>query len=250
MARLKVIGVGFGRTGTLSLKLALERLGFGPCYHMVEVLDRPGRSADWAAVARGERVDWDRVFEGYQSTVDWPGAAVWRELVDRYPDAKVILTVRDPNRWYDSAASTIFRMMMPRSPIATLIASIASPRGRAFRDFTAMTRGLILQRTFGGRVDDRERAIAVFEQHTRDVEEHVQAGRLLVMDVASGWQPLCSFLDVPVPDEPFPRVNDRAEFMGRIHDRMMRALAVRGAVAAAVLAVAVTGAVAVRRRGR
>ena len=107
---MKVIGVGVGRTGTLSLKAALERLGFGPCFHMRNVLDHRERLPLWEAAAAGSTVDWEAVFAGYESSVDWPGAAFWRELTAHYPDAKVILTVRDPERWYDSVRDTIYQL--------------------------------------------------------------------------------------------------------------------------------------------
>ena len=107
---MHVIGVGVGRTGTLSLKAALDRLGFGPCFHMRNVLDYPERLPLWEAAAAGSAVDWDEVFAGYESSVDWPGAAFWRELTAYYSDAKVILTVRDPERWYDSVRETIYQL--------------------------------------------------------------------------------------------------------------------------------------------
>src|SRR6266851_9175875 len=106
---LKVIGAGFGRTGTLSIKHALEELGFGPCYHMTELFDKPGVDAQWDAIVRGEPVDWNTVFKGYQATVDWPACTFYEELMQAYPDAKVLLTVRDPEKWYASASGTIFQ---------------------------------------------------------------------------------------------------------------------------------------------
>jgi len=236
---LEVIGAGFGRTGTLSLKLALERLGFGPCYHMLEIVEQPWRARDWAAAARGEPIDWDRVFAGYRATVDWPGAAFWRDLVDRYPDAKVILTVRDPARWYESAQRTIFRAMISRGgPASRLIRSLAMSRGAPSREFVEANQRLIGEGTFGGRVADRDHAMAVFETHNREVKDRVPAGRLLVMEIGSGWEPLCAFLGVPVPDEPFPHVNDGDEFQRRIRRRIVRGLALRGAVVGTLLAAA------------
>ena len=111
---LEVIGPGFGRTGTNSLKIALEQLGFGPCHHMFEVRDNPERLADWEKAARGEKVDWDHVFRGYRSQVDWPGARYWRELVRHYPTAKVVLSVRDPDEWFDSVQATIVPFLAAR----------------------------------------------------------------------------------------------------------------------------------------
>lgn len=242
-----MIGAGLGRTGTLSLKLALERLGFGPCYHMVEIVEQPGRARAWAAAARGEPTDWDRVFAGYRSTVDWPGAAFWRDLVDRYPEAKVILTVRDPARWYASAERTIFRAMVSRGgPRERLVRSLVVSRAGPSREFVEANRRLIFEGTFGGRVADRDHAMAVFEAHNREVQDHVPAGRLLVMEIGSGWEPLCAFLGVPVPDEPFPHVNDSHEFQRRTRRRIVRALAVQGAVAGALLAAALVAGATIR----
>jgi Sulfotransferase domain len=95
---LRVIGAGFGRTGTHSLKLALEQLGFAPCHHMYEVRAHPEQLAFWQAAARGELPDWDEVFAGFAAQVDWPGARFWRELAEHFPHAKVILSVRRPTR--------------------------------------------------------------------------------------------------------------------------------------------------------
>lgn len=227
---MKVIGAGFGRTGTLSLKAALERLGFGPCYHMVDVMEEPYRVRHWLGVARGDGPGWDEVFAGYRSTVDWPAATYWRALAERYPDAKVLLTVRDPDRWYDSARETIFeRELASWRPSRTerAIEWLVERRSPDFALFTQMAREVIAEPLFDGRLD-RAHAIEVFERHNAEVRAAIPAERLLVFDVREGWAPLCAFLDVPVPDEPFPRVNDRAEFRRRRPRRLLR-LAMRGA---------------------
>lgn len=198
---ISVIGAGLGRTGTMSLKLALERLGFGPCYHMIEVLhDQARRSPRWEAAADGKPVDWDEIFEGYRSTVDWPGATFWREIVAAYPGAKVILTERDPEDWFRSIQQTIFSRLMPHDP--------EDPWARMT---TKVVRGM-----FDGVVDDHDHAIAVFERHNRAVREAIPVEQLLVYEVAQGWEPLCAFLDVPVPDEPMPKTNSTAEFKERL----------------------------------
>ena len=118
---LKIIGAGFGRTGTLSLKVALEELGFSPCYHMIEVFERPADIAVWEAAALGKPIDWKALFAGYQATVDWPACIFYKELMQVYPDAKVLLTVRNPENWYESANSTIFQMRSRPSPISEQI---------------------------------------------------------------------------------------------------------------------------------
>ena len=210
---LKVIGAGLGRTGTLSLKVALERLGFDKTYHMSEVIAHPDHVPVWEAAGRGEPVDWEALFRGYQATVDWPGCNFYREFLARYPDAKVILTVRDPDRWYDSARQTIYavRTAFPRWGIP--------PR---MRRVLAMTERLIWDGVFGGRFEDKTHAIEVFQRHNEEVKQTVPPDRLLVYEVKRGWGPLCSFLGVPVPEgEPFPHVNDAEEFRSRIR-RMSR----------------------------
>jgi Sulfotransferase domain len=205
---LEVIGAGFGRTGTLSLKLALERLGFGPCYHMIELIDDPGRLGLWEAALAGN-ADWEQIFRGYRATVDWPGVAFWRQLVARYPAAKVILTVRDRDSWYESARDSIYRVSSSPWP--------ADARGDPRRDFVIR---LVWEKQFGGRFEDAEHAMAVFDEHYDAVRREVPADRLLEFHVRDGWQPLCDFLGVPVPDEPFPRTNDRQEFAARVSERL------------------------------
>ncbi len=237
---LQVIGVGFGRTGTFSLKAALERLAFGPCEHMLNCFDHPERFTLWAAAAerkaKGGPIDWTPLFAGYQATVDWPGAYFWRELVNAHPGAKVILTVRDRDRWYDSTAATIHRVpKLAGSGLAgrglLAVAGAINPAARtAFR----LTEAIIWEGTFGGRFAERDHAIGVFAAHVAAVERSVAPERLLVFDVTQGWAPLCAFLGVPVPNEPFPHLNDGAEFERRIRQRL--APAVAAVVAGAALA--------------
>lgn len=202
---LAVIGAGFGRTGTLSLKLALEQLGLGPCYHMKEVIAHPEHDGVWLDAIRGQAVDWDALFQGYRSACDWPQCHFWSELMAHYPDAKVVLTVRDPEAWYASISNTIF----PR------IATDPDPGDAAAVLHRQMTRSLIQERIFGGRWRDREHVLSVYHAHQERVRRAVPASRLLEFDVASGWAPLCAFLDVPAPATAFPRVNSTREFKDR-----------------------------------
>jgi len=198
---LELIGAGLGRTGTLSLKAALERLGYGPCYHMIEILTAPERGRHWSAKASTGSADWDAIFRGYRATVDWPAAAFWRELVEVYPDAKVLLTLRDADSWHDSVMRTIY-------PVMTRALPDAAPE--ALRDFHEMVHALILERTFGGRLAERAHATRVFQEHNQAVIEAIPASRLLVYQPGDGWEPLCRFLDVGVPEENFPHLNDSA----------------------------------------
>lgn len=194
---LSLVGAGFGRTGTLSLKNALETLGLAPCYHMLEVGSNEGHCDLWTAVVDGARDRWDDLFADFQAAVDWPACAYWRELADHCPDAKVLLSVRDPGRWYESVHDTIYQFMIRELP---------EPNPQQ-----AMARKLILEQTFGGRFEDREHAIGVFERHNQSVIDAIPAERLLVFEAKHGWEPLCRFLDRPVPSEPFPHVNTRDE---------------------------------------
>ncbi|MCE2392517.1 MAG: sulfotransferase family protein [Proteobacteria bacterium] len=195
---LRLVGAGFGRTGTLSLKLALETLGVGPCYHMLEVRRNPDHVSLWSRAADGEPVDWDALFAGYAAAVDWPACRFWRELAERYPESRVLLSLRDPEDWYDSVRQTIYRVMKGE------VSGIAS-------DHLDMVRKLVLEQTFGGRFEDRAHAIDVFRRHNQEVQEAVAPGRLLVFEASQGWEPLCAFLGRPVPDEPYPRVNTREQ---------------------------------------
>lgn len=214
---LKVIGAGFGRTGTASLKAALEELGFDKCYHMQEVFPQPQHVPVWQAASEGKPVDWDKLFDGYQATVDWPGCTFYKELMAHYPDAKVLLNVRDPEAWYRSTTNTIYRMSQRGFP-ASLV-PLFIPR---LRRFIRMVTTLIWQKTFDNRFGDKAYALEVFEKHNAEVKRTVPAEKLLVYEVKEGWEPLCAFLGVPVPDKPFPRLNDSAAFNQQTGPRFLR----------------------------
>ncbi|AEV83845.1 hypothetical protein ACWT_2596 [Actinoplanes sp. SE50] len=200
---MDVIGAGFGRTGTLSLKVALERIGLGPCAHMLPLIGDEERCRLFTRAAAGEPGALDRALDGYRSTVDWPGVYFWRELVDRHPRARVVLTVRDPDDWYASAERTIWAAS--RRP--------AAPGLTAMREMVDATNWV---GTFDGRFGDRAYAIEVFNRHNAAVRETVPAERLLEYRIGDGWEPLCAFLGRPVPDEDFPRLNDTAAFQERL----------------------------------
>jgi hypothetical protein len=243
---LKVISLGLGRTGTASLKAALDELGYAPCYHMPDVMNSARRIGQWTAAAEGRAVDWDEIFAGYRATVYWPAAAFWREILDHYPDAKVILTVRDPERWYESARSTIFRTAViaatPPGRLLLYLSTLSNPKLRRMR---RMVRAAVWYRLFDGRFADRRYAIAVFERHIHEVRAYLPAERLLVYRVADGWAPLCAFLGVPVPAEPFPNVNDTVTF------QRSQALQIAGGLAVPLAVVgASAGMIVVARRLR
>jgi hypothetical protein len=200
---LEIIGPGFGRTGTNSLKIALEHLGFGPCHHMFEVRDNPELLPDWEAAARGETVDWDEVFRGYRSQVDWPGARYWRELAHHFPEAKVILSVRDPDAWFDSVQATI-------APFISARGTHPSPHANAIAE---MAHQAIVAQVFDHRMSERDHGTRVFREHTAEVQSAIPAHRLLTFDPRDGWQSLCEFLEVELPEIPFPTTNSSKEFV-------------------------------------
>lgn len=199
---LRVIGAGFGRTGTLSLKGALEQLGFDKCYHMMEVNQQTGHHQLWSDAHDGKPVDWDHLFDGYQATVDWPSCNLWREQAAYYPDAKIILSLRDPDKWYDSVMNTIY-------PSSAAARDSDVPEAQYFGKWVF---NIIWDRVFDGRLDDRAHVINVFNQHNQAVISEVPPERLLVFEAADGWQPLCEFLEVPVPAIDYPRVNSTDDF--------------------------------------
>jgi hypothetical protein len=221
---LEVIGAGFGRTGTMSLKVALETLGFGPCYHMTEVFSNPDHILVWEAAVRGEFVDWESLFHDYRATVDWPSATFYEELMERCPDAKVILTVRDPDRWYESARNTIYNIQNVASSPVFSLAALFVPRMRHLRRAALMAADLVWNRTFDGRFEDREHATEVVERWNEGVKRRVPAEKILVYEVKEGWGPLCEFLGVEEPaGEPFPHLNEGEAFRRTIRRLMMAA---------------------------
>jgi hypothetical protein len=244
---VKVIGAGFGRTGTWSLKAALEELGFGPCYHMTEVLAHPGHADLWVRAWRKEPVDWEGALGGYEATLDWPACAFYEELMERYPGAKVLLSVRDPESWYESIRTTVYELskLLDSSDMARLIFGLSSLL--VFGGFAGgrsnLVNDIIWRGTFHGHFEDKAYAIEVYNQHNDEVKRRVPPERLLVYEVKEGWGPLCEFLGVPEPEEPFPRLNDAARMRGGI--KAVRALSIALPVA---LALSVAAAVALLRR--
>ncbi|MBX9387503.1 sulfotransferase family protein [Streptomonospora nanhaiensis] len=205
---VQLIGAGFPRTGTTSMKAALERLGLGPCYHMYELFSHPEHLARWEHAVHDDPVDWDRVTEGYASGVDWPFSYFWRDLAAAYPQAKVLLTVRDPHRWYASLAATIVRQ-------AEMITGLDEGAPPALRRLSGVLAPIWKDVFDANGAPDEKRAVEVFEAHTAAVTEAVPAERLLVYEIGQGWEPLCAFLGVAVPDTPFPHLND-TEAMHRV----------------------------------
>lgn len=191
---LEIIGAGFGRTGTESMKRALEFLGYAPCYHMYEVIPHKERYETWQGIYDGTiDPDWDAVFDGFKATVDWPAARYWRELADHFPKAKILLTYRDPESWYASMEKTILTFL--RDPEKT--------EGMAPR---------LRRHVFDGDVHDKAHVISVYNRNVAAVQDAFGPERLLTYELGSGWEPLCRFLDLDIPAEPYPSGNESAQF--------------------------------------
>jgi Sulfotransferase domain len=195
---LKVIGAGFGRTGTESMKTALEMLGFGPCHHMVEVLPSEEQVAFWKQAIHEATPDWKFAYRDYQSAVDWPTAYYWRQLSEYYPQAKILLTVRDPEAWFNSFSKTILPMVQHSE------------------DKESMATTLIRAGVFKGNLEDPEHMIAIYKEHIETVQATIPPERLLTYTTGSGWAPLCEFLGVPVPEEDYPSMNQQQGFKEKI----------------------------------
>lgn len=206
---LQVIGAGFGRTGTTSLKAALEQLGFSKCHHMEEVMTSRFQTAFWWALAeRGANTadtGWDEIFEGFQASCDWPSSTYWEELHRHYPEAKIILTVRDEQRWYESCSATIYSISFL---VPTWITRMIPPLHR----MNTMVIASVWDGVFHGRFEDRDHAVKIYRAHVAYVKATAPPDKLLVFEAKQGWEPLCQFLGVPVPEGSYPHLNDSARF--------------------------------------
>lgn len=199
---LKVIGAGLGRTGTASFKLAMEHLGYGPCHHMSEVFANVHVQLPlWLAAKDGDP-DWDAIFDGFASCNDHPSSDHWRELHAKWPQAKVIVTTRSPESWYKSVSSTIYNddnfARMPDSPLKTFVSTQIGPQPREL-------------------IRDEAAAIEWYRAREAEIVATVPAEQLLILPIGSGWEPLCEFLGIPVPDIPYPRVNSTQDWYDAFH---------------------------------
>ncbi len=196
---MKLINVGLGRTGTTSLKAALEIIGFAPTFHTTDLIKNARQMDVWEAAVEGQPADWRAFFADY-AVADWPAALFYEEIITAHPEAKVMLTVRDPEQWQASISGTLNQVMGMNLPI---------PR---FQRLKKILETHAINGLFDGKMNDKAHMVRFFEQHVAAVKAFVPADNLLVYNVTEGWEPLCDFLEVSVPDEPFPRVNTRGGF--------------------------------------
>jgi len=212
---LQVIGAGMGRTGTSSLKAALEILGYNKCYHMVELIQDPSRLQYWMEAEKTGQTDWDKLFEGYTAAVDFPPCNYYIQLMEKYPEAKVILTVRDPQKWYVSAYNTIYQQPEGFNKFKLQVIATFVPKVRGMFAVLTYAKAAIWDGRFKGKFEDRQFATQLFQDWNEEVKKNVPADKLLVFDAKEGWEPLCRFLNVPIPEIPYPRINDTQEFNQR-----------------------------------
>ncbi|HTB06834.1 MAG TPA: sulfotransferase [Bacteroidia bacterium] len=214
---LKIIGSGLGRTGTHSLKEALEHIGFGKCYHMIELLQNPKGLPYFIDAEGGKVPNWDALFTGYLSAIDYPVARYYKELMKVYPDAKVIHTTRDPESWYQSCMETIFWASKPDAG-RILKMMLRIPFSKTIRERLPVLKynGSLIDKEFGKDLTDKAAVIKKFTDHNEEVLRVVPKEKLLVFKAQDGWEPLCKFLNVPVPATPYPKSNTKAEFIQNV----------------------------------
>ena len=201
---LKIIGASFGRTASLSLKKALEILGYTNCYHMSEVVTKPEHSELWLRAWKREFI-WDDIFDGYQAAVDWPVAAFWPQLMEAYPEAKIILSTREPEAWYESAKNTIFKSMDEG----------INSKNQAIRKRILMAKEIIVDGTFNGKLNDKKHCIKIYNENIARCKKEVDSDRLITFNPKDGWDSLCKQLACPIPNVDYPFINTTKEFEAR-----------------------------------
>lgn len=194
---LSVIGTGFGRTGTESMRQALNTLGVGPTHHMHE-MGKGSNRQNWLELVKGAEPEWDKLFKGYSACVDWPSAFYWPALIDEYPDAKVLLTMRSAESWWKSFKATILKHILD------------------YNDPNGFAQLLIAEQVFEGRPDDRAHALKIYNRNVEEVMATVSPDRLLVHNLGDGWEPLCLWLGVPRPEQEYPNGNTTKEFLKKL----------------------------------
>lgn len=222
---MKLIGAGVARTATTTQMVALEMLGIGRCYHMRDMMSDLERSVPLWEAARDGEADWAAIFDGYTTTVDWPSAFFYRELMEQYPDAKVLLSVRDGKSWEASMRETVYAMFYGDSVMAHVVRARyhVDPLWRRYVDVVASI-SFEQYGPYAGNHHDRETLIAAMERWNDQVKDHVPADRLVVWQPADGWEPICEALGVPVPEQPLPHVNDTQGFKDMLIGGSLQAL--------------------------
>jgi hypothetical protein len=219
---IKIIGAGFPRTGTNTLRESLEKLGYVKTYHMKNLLLHPENLQYWTRLNETGTTEWDELYNGYQATVDFPAYPWYKEHMKQYPDAKVILSVRPFEKWHDSVYSTIWQAQNPseleRMEMQKKLA--ANPRLGSVMKCVQFAKEIIMEKHFQGKFLDKAFAEEVFNKHIEDVKAYVPADKLLVFDVSEGWEPLCKFLGVPEPTEPLPHTNKKEDFKAMLGEIM------------------------------
>lgn len=222
---LKIIGAGFPRTGTMTLKKALETIGYDQTYHYKDLIANSSKLKYWKELEKTGQTDFETLFEGFQATVDFPGYPYYKILLERYPEAKVILTTRDFEKWYDSTYKTIWKSA--HKPLSARIdlfkRKILNSKLRNIFRCVKFMRRVFLRNQFDNKFSNKEYTKAIFFQHINDVVTHVPKHQLLIYNVAEGWEPLCDFLNVPIPNEPFPHLNKKENFHKMVKEMISEA---------------------------
>lgn len=211
---IKIIGAGFPRTGTTTLKKALETLGYKDTYHFKDLIANPKKLKYWKELENNGNTNFLELFEGFQATVDFPGYPYYKILLEKYPDAKVILTKRDFEKWYESTLKTVWKAgpQTILDKVALLIKMMFNSKLRDTFKCIKFMKNTYLIKQFDTNFTSKDKAKEVFFKHIEDVKNHVPENKLLIYDVAEGWQPLCTFLDLPLPKEDFPHLNKKEDF--------------------------------------
>ncbi len=219
---IKIIGAGLPRTGTNTLKASLEKLGYSKTYHMKELLVHPDHLKYWLLLKNTGSTEWEKLYDGYQATVDFPAYPWYKEHMAQYPDAKVILSVRPFEKWYDSVYNTIWKAgpQTALQKIGMLLKLLFNPRLRSVVQCVKLAKTMIFKVHFQGKFEDKIFAEKIFDQHIENVRAFVPAGQLLIYDVSEGWAPLCAFLGVDMPAEPVPHLNKKENFREMLGELM------------------------------
>lgn len=211
---IQIIGAGFPRTGTMTLKKALEILGFDQTYHFKDLIAEPNKLKHWLELETKGTTNFEQLFDGYSATVDFPGYPYYKTLLQKYPGAKVILTLRDFESWYESTYATIWKAgpQTPQAKAELQQQMQSNPNLKATFDCIKFMRSTHLEKKFDGQFASKAHAKKVFLQHIKEVTDFVPKENLLIYNVSEGWTPLCKFLSIPFPEQPFPHLNKKENF--------------------------------------